>query len=232
MSRREHPLPAPGSLSLAQRILTLLWLPMHLIGLPVALVLLFPGLDELEINLVYYGVSCLVLVAVNFTALRRDFDPLCDRLALNLRIIAVCYGLILLGNMAVNLILYPFVEDLNPNNDAVMEMLDESYGPMAGVVIFLAPIAEELLFRAGLFGTIRRKNKALAYVVTIAVFAAYHVWSFALTDPGQIIFVVQYLPAAFLLAWCYDNTGSIWCSIFLHMLNNGVSVWLLGMGGA
>ena len=73
--RKERPVPAPGTLSLAQRILTLLWLPMHLIGLPVALVLLFPGLDELEINLIYYMVSCLVLVAVNFTALRRDLTP-------------------------------------------------------------------------------------------------------------------------------------------------------------
>ena len=229
--KNDRPTPAPGTLSRAQRILTLLWLPIHLLALPVAMVLLFPAMDEVEQNLIYYAISCAVLVIINFTALRRDFDPLCDRLGENLRIIAICYGLVLLGNLAVNLLLYTLVEDLNPNNLAVEDLLNQNYGPMAGMVVFLAPIAEELLFRAGLFGTIRQKSRVLAYVVSILFFAGVHVLAYALTDPSQIIFVLQYLPASFLLAWCYDKTGSIWCSIFLHMLNNGVSLWLMGIGG-
>ena len=229
--KKERPAPQPGTLSLTQRILTLIWLPIHLLVLPVALMLLLPAMDELEINLIYYAVSCAVLVAINFTALRRDFDPLCDKFGENLRIIAICYGLVLLGNLVTSLLIGAFTDSQNLNNSAVEELLEDGWGPMAGAVIFLAPIAEELLFRGGVFGAIRQKNRHLAYVVSVLLFAGIHVLSFALTDPGQIIFVLQYLPAAFLLAWCYEKTGSIWCSILLHMLNNGVSVWLMGMGG-
>ena len=38
------------------------------------------------------------------------------------------------------------------------------------------------------------------------------------------LYIVQYLPVSYLLVRCYERTDSIWCSIFLHMIINGVSL--------
>ena len=49
----------------------------------------------------------------------------------------------------------------------------------------------------------------------------------ALMDLKNLIYLLQYLPISYLLCRCYERTNSIWGSIFLHMLVNGVSMWLL-----
>ena len=78
--------------------------------------------------------------------------------------------------------------------------------------------------RAGFFGCIRRKSRWLAYVVSALLFGLYHVWAEALYDPMQLLYALQYLPSALVLAYVYERTDSVWGSIFLHMLCNGVSV--------
>ena len=66
---------------------------------------------------------------------------------------------------------------------------------MKAALVYLGPLTEELLFRAGLFGTLRHKNRAAAYAVSMLAFSVYHVWGYALDDPGYWIFLLQYLPA-------------------------------------
>ena len=77
-----------------------------------------------------------------------------------------------------------------------------------------------------LFGTLRHKNRAAAYAVSMLAFSVYHVWGYALDDPGYWIFLLQYLPAGWLLARCYERTNSIWGSVFFHMLTNALAVEL------
>ena len=50
---------------------------------------------------------------------------------------------------------------------------------MKAVSIFLVPIVEEMLFRGVVFGSIRPRSRLWAYVVSVAAFSVYHVWSFA-----------------------------------------------------
>lgn len=115
----------------------------------------------------------------------------------------------------------------NPNNAAVMDLVGRQTGKMSAAVIFLAPIVEEMLFRAGIFGTIRRKSRLLAYLVSIALFAIYHVWGYAVSDPVSWLYLIQYIPAGYVLCRCYEYGNSIWGSMFLHMLINFVSLQLL-----
>lgn len=95
---------------------------------------------------------------------------------------------------------------------------------MAAAATFLAPIVEELLFRAGVFGLIRRRNRVLAYAVSMLLFALYHIWGYIAADPVYLIYLLQYLPAAWALCYCYERTNSVWGCIFLHMLVNGVAM--------
>ena len=103
-------------------------------------------------------------------------------------------------------------------------MAKSSLGPMAAMAVILAPIVEERLFRAGIFGLIRRKSRLLAYVLSVLLFGLYHVWQSAIFDPRQLVFLLEYIPSSLLLAYVYEQSDSIWGSIFLHMLTNGVSV--------
>ena len=75
----------------------------------------------------------------------------------------------------------------NPNNQSVMNVYVQDMGSMKAAVIFLAPVVEAMMFRAGIFGVLRSR--------------------------------------------CYERTNSIWCSIFFHMLVNGISLSALGAIG-
>ncbi len=223
MEKREF----TSRLSPLATVLVLLWLPMHVYGLPWLLVHV-GGMTDYEINFVSYAVGAVYLVAVGFSFLRRDFDVLVEQPLRVLFQVAGCYGAMLLMNMAVGGLLSFFTDPTaNPNNEAVMELVSDSYGKMSAAAIFLAPIVEEMLFRAGIFSTLRHKSRWLAYLVTILLFGIYHVWGYALNDPMSWLYLVQYVPAGYLLCRCYEYSDSLWGSIFFHMLTNFVSLQLM-----
>ena len=221
--RRQRP-PFTSSQSVPERVLALLWLPIHLFLLPRAVLFLFPGIDNSWLNVSVYGIGAVFMLLTQFRFLRRDFDPLCDRPGYILLEILISYGAMLLFNMAVSgilLLLNPALD--NPNNAAVIDMAQTTGGPIAALAVFLAPIVEELMFRAGIFGGLRRKSRLLAYLVCILLFSVYHVWGYALSDPMAWIYAVQYLPVGYLLCRIYERTDSIWGSILLHMFVNFVA---------
>ena len=112
----------------------------------------------------------------------------------------------------------------NPNNNAVIDMTTQGFGMVEAMAVFLAPIVEELMFRAGLFGLLRRYNRTWAYIISILAFAFYHVWGYALNDPISWLYLLQYIPVTYLLCRCYERSNSIWGSIMLHMLINFISL--------
>ncbi len=210
-----------------QAIAVLIWLPVHIFVLPVlAAIPLAMGLcDGITANLLVYGVGTVYLLLTLRRFFRRDFDPLCDRPLFLLLTVFGAYWLSSFGDLLIAWLLDALsVTGSNGNNEAVTDMIKTRIGPAAAMAVFLAPIVEESLFRAGFFGLLRRKSRLLAYVVSALVFGLYHVWQNALTDPRQLIFLLQYLPASFALAFVYEQTDSVWSCIFLHMLINGIGV--------
>ena len=222
-------LPFTSRLTKGQTIAALVYLPVHMVLLPViATILLLRGLlDESQANLLCYtlGVAYMLIFLGKF--FRRDFDALCDHPWTCILEVLVCYGLMLCCNFVVNSIMLLLGMGDNPNNEALFGMAGMKFGPIAAMTVFMAPIVEESIFRAGLFGVLRRKSRTLAYVVSIAMFSLYHVWSYALMDLKNLLYLLQYIPVSYLLCRCYERTNSIWGSIFLHMLINGISMWLL-----
>ncbi len=223
-------IPFTSGLERNEALLVLLWLPVHIWLLPMLLQALLPKLDTGSINVLYYAISVLFLAAVAHRFLRRDFDPLCDRPGYMLLEILLSYGAMLLFNMAISGILLLLIEDVdNPNNAAVIDMAQTSSGPVAALAVFLAPIVEELVFRAGIFGGLRRVNRLLAYLTCILLFSLYHVWGFALSDPAAWIYALQYLPVTYLLCRIYERTNRLSGSTLLHMFINFVALNALTM---
>lgn len=211
-----------------EAIAALVYLPVHVFLLPVLLGFavtlgLLEETSDAALNLIYYGVGIVYMFLFLRRFLRRDFDPLCDRPLRCLLEICICYGLMLVLNLCVNRLLSLMPLD-NPNNAAISDMAGMEYGKVAAMAVFMAPIIEELMFRAGIFGLLRRCSRVLGYAVSIVAFSLYHVWSYALWNPSYWIYALQYVPVSYLLCRCYEKTNSIWSSIFLHMFINGVSV--------
>ena len=87
------------------------------------------------------------------------------------------------------------------------------------VLVVIAPLAEELLFRGYLLGKLRKHVRTwLAVLITSVVFAFVHLaW-----NVGIDVFALS-LVLCLLRVW----TGSLWPSILLHMIKNGIAFYLL-----
>lgn len=217
-----------SSLTKKEYIAALAYLPVHVIGIPsLVAVLVFGVSDLLTLNIIAYSVGTVYMLALLGKFLRRDFDALCDHPVKFIVEIGVSYGIYYLSNFVIALILTTADSLSNPNNGAVIDMAMESGRQMVIMTVVMAPIVEELMFRAGVFGLLRKYNRVAAYAASMILFSVYHIWAYAISDASYWIYVIQYLPVAFLLCRCYERCNSIWGSIGLHMLVNGMSMWAL-----
>jgi membrane protease YdiL (CAAX protease family) len=218
-------------LTRGEKIFLWIYLPIHVVVLPLLLGMTqlsgLMGMSEGDMNLMYYGVGLLCMLIFLRSFLRRSFDRLCDRIMACAFAVILGYMLMLALNYFAAMLETLFEQQLdNLNNDAVTQLASSDYGKAAALAVFLAPMVEEPLFRAGIFGTIRKKHRFWAYAVSIVLFALYHVWQYALAyaDPMYLLIAVEYIPAGLALCWAYDRTGSIWTPIFLHMLINWLNL--------
>ena len=218
-----------NELTKKERILLLTYFPVHLAVLPLLLGLLYKRgvMNESLANFWIYVAGALYMFLALGRFLRREFDPFCDNILRCALQIGGSYLAVLAFNslfaVLVMLVTGEFTVG-NPNNETIIDLAEESPGAIRAMGIFLAPIVEELLFRAGLFGTIRKKSRALAYIVSILAFSVYHVWTYIITEPRNTVYLIQYVPVSWLLARCYEKSRTIWTPIFLHMLINAVSM--------
>ena len=218
-----------GSLTKKEALAALLYLPVHMLLLPLLMLYLSKNgvADDPVLVFGQYAVGAVYMLIMLGGFLRREFDALCDRPFRSILTVIGAY----LGTMYLTVLaglLLQLVPGTNLNNAAVADMATENMGVTAATAVFLAPLVEEPIFRAGIFGQLRKKNRALAYAVGALAFSLYHVVGYAGQNPLYLIYAVQYIPASLMLMLCYEKTNSLWSSIFLHMLINGVSLNLLG----
>jgi membrane protease YdiL (CAAX protease family) len=86
------------------------------------------------------------------------------------------------------------------------------------LIVFAAPVTEEICFRGMLFGGLRTKLPRIAAALICGlIFGALHALTGVTAVPPLIVF-------GFLLALLYERTGSIIPGMLLHMLNNTVAL--------
>lgn len=233
----KSPKPFDNGIDGTRRVLGWIYLPVHVFLLPFLLGMIaavWPGamhggLNALleRVNLIYYAIGAVFVLLVFFPVLRRDYDTLADHAGRS--VLSILGGGML--NYALSFAVAPLLllllgsDAANPNNEAVISL---DSGEMRAVAFFLAPIVEEALFRGVLFGSVRRRSRVWAYVLSVAAFSLYHVWQYALSDPDMLVYALQYIPVSFALAWTYERSESLWCPVFLHMIINFVGFSVLG----
>lgn len=117
---------------------------------------------------------------------------------------------------------------LEPEQEDVTQFLGAEEGTLGMIVagtmiVLVAPVVEEVLFRGFFHAGLRRSLPFLpAALVTSGLFGLIHY-----TGPETVGVVPQLAIFGLALAWLYEKTGSLWPPIALHALNNGLAFTIL-----
>lgn len=187
-------------------------------------------LSEGELNFIFFSINFFSVIAIFHRyflssvkfLVRYPFHVL--RYAF-LGLIGYQIGRFLVAYMIIRL--YP--EFSNLNDQSIMDSVAQNYTLMSIGVILLAPIAEEVLYRGVVFGSIFRKKPALGYIVSATLFSLIHIIGYiGLYKPVDLLcsFLI-YLPAGIFLAWSYEKSGCIIAPILIHITNNQFGILLM-----
>lgn len=93
-------------------------------------------------------------------------------------------------------------------------------------LVILPPIAEEMIFRGFLFGSLRGKLRFLwSALLTSIFFGGLHLMT---AEAGLLwIGAIDTFLLSLVLCYAREETGNIWTSIFVHGLKNGTAFLLL-----
>lgn len=92
------------------------------------------------------------------------------------------------------------------------------------IMAILPAISEEMIFRGILMRLVHKRSHRIGIAIAVSslVFAVVHY------DPAGLIAIFC---AAILLGGIYYLTGSLWLSILAHLINNGLQIVLIYIGG-
>ena len=211
-----------------------LYLPIYVVGLFWLLGLIFRWTGGIPsaatMNLWYFLVNFLVIALLfhrwliaSLSAVSRRFWPFLQAVVLGFVFYYALNWLLAAALVWLELIVP------NPNDAFLDSLASNNFRLVAVCTVLLAPMVEETLFRGLIFGLLRQKSRIAAYLVSMLVFAALHVWQYV-GDVGwaaTLLCALQYLPAGVALGWTYEKAGTIWAPVLVHSLINAVSMGLL-----
>ena len=139
-------------------------------------------------------------------------------------IIGVACGALVIGvTILYNFVINQFIElEVNGNEVAAEQMIKQYPGISLFILGFVGPICEELTYRFGLFGLLKKKNRILAYIVSSLVFGIIH---FDFT--GDLIVELLNLPTYILCGLIFGTTYDFFGfegSLTAHITNNVYAV--------
>ena len=114
----------------------------------------------------------------------------------------------------------------NLNDGSIALLAQGNFTVMAVGTAVLVPVAEELLHRGLVFGSLCGKSRTFAYIFSTILFAAIHVMGYIglYSLPHLLLAFVQYLPAGMVLAWTYRKSGTIFSPILIHAAVNTLAI--------
>ena len=173
-------------------------------------------------NFICYAILFVALMAVVITDIPK-IGKLLKRWEPYVLGVAVGITILILDNAYLSFINLFYPITTSGNEEAVRGAI--SAYPVAAIFIFglIGPLCEELTYRSGLFGLIRRWCRPVAYVVTGLVFGFIH-FDYTTTDViKEFIFLPTYIVPGLLFSLAYDLYG-LPCSYVAHMTNNMFAV--------
>ena len=130
----------------------------------------------------------------------------------------------LIGEIVMNV-----AEDETLTNEQIVTMLRERPVLIGTGVVLLVPVSEELVFRGLIFRPLYNRNPWLGYGVSVFGFSIIHILGYLGEAEPLVLLLcfIQYLPAAFCLAWAYARSKTIWSPVLIHTTINLISVLIM-----
>jgi len=223
----------PG-LSTAEQVAGFCYLPFYVVllgwGIQWLSELLGLGLTELQINVAFFVINCVMIWVIFHNFLIRSFRAIRFWELVQALILGFC--LYYAGNLLFGWIVSLLDLTITSFNDeTILGLISQNKWVMVICSVLLAPIVEETLVRGLLFGVLRRQSRILAYVVTIIFFSVIHVWQYLLVYDFKAVLLaaLQYIPAGIALGWTYEKSNTVWAPIFLHMTINAISMGIISI---
>ena len=124
-----------------------------------------------------------------------------------------------------NSIIAQFIELPKNANEDIAEQMIKQYPVICFFILgFIGPICEELTYRFGLFGLLKKKNRILAYIVSALVFGIIH-FDFTGDLIVELLNLPTYIICGALFGLAYDLCG-FEASLTAHITNNLYAVIL------
>jgi membrane protease YdiL (CAAX protease family) len=146
---------------------------------------------------------------------------------------AACFIIILIfSNLYGNFIKILNLPTAENTNQAAIESNSAAY-PFSSIIIFglFAPICEEFTYRVGLFDFFKRRSRALAYTISVIVFALIHfTFDFSSTTAFlvELINLPFYIFAGLAFTFTYEKFG-LAGSLTAHAINNVLSLTIFSV---
>ena len=132
--------------------------------------------------------------------------------------------LLMIVSAALNSVIQLIFPTGQNNNETGLDSITDVY-PLLSLFIFglVGPFVEEITYRIGLFGTIKKRNKIAAYLGTALVFGLIHFDFGASNLAVEFANLPSYVISGLLLCYFYDY-GGFEVSFLAHATNNFVAV--------
>lgn len=196
-----------------------------------------PILFNLTISAIVYGLAVVLVIWLPLKWWRQETTR--DDMGLTgppswldgVLTVPVMIGYMLFSGIVMSLLTSVLPIDLNQKQvlpiDASMLTATWQYAMAFVMIVILAPIGEELLFRGYLYGKLRTTAPLwLAIFMTSLTFGVAHLWTGG-EGPLQWAVMVDTFVLSLVMCIMREYTGAIWITIFMHMIKNGLAFYLL-----
>jgi membrane protease YdiL (CAAX protease family) len=122
-----------------------------------------------------------------------------------------------------NILIITLTKDIASNESYNRNLLYDMPIYAITVMVFVAPLIEELIFRLSLKDIFR--NKWVYATFSGLVFGLMHMTT--IKNPLELLYVISYGSLGFFFAKSVYETDNIWSSMITHMSHNGAIITLL-----
>lgn len=219
------------SLTPTEKVLGFGYWGLQLLVIPAALSLVIPyfhiALSETQLNFAFFALNFLCMTVIMHRFLGQSAKLGFARPLRVLQSAFFGFALFWVSSIAMGMLFTYLIPDFaNVNDASIAQMATESYTLTAIGTVLLAPVAEELMYRGVIFGTLYGRSRFLAHAVTCILFAAIHVVGYIgyYTPLTLLLCFVQYIPAGLCLSWAYVRSGNIFAPILMHIAVNQTTI--------
>ena len=187
-------------------------------------------MSDAAINLIFFAVNFTVVVGILHKFIQESLRVFFTKPWKCLCIAGVGILLYYAQLLLISFVITQVVPDFSNINDShIIQMVQHHRVLMCFATVILVPITEELLYRGLVFQSLCQKSRAVAFCVSVCVFAWIHVMGYVgLYDWKTLLLCfLQYLPAGLTLALAYEQADTVVAPILIHITINLIGLFAM-----